>query len=238
MFRLGWAVVLFILSFVNIALADFDPDFNPILVPRDDEVVRPGSNFLVEWTPTTTGLVSLFVRAFGGTTGNVIADSINATTGHYLWAVPASLAANTSAGTIDPFNFELRIYQGSLGLSTMDVEPFSDTRIYSFSSGYFAITNDRSFTTLGPFTLPTTTQDLPFAAATFSDSITITDSDTTATGTATTTATSTTKKTAGVATRTPTFLAISSEGRRTVQSVRPVMIGAIVGCTILGVMAL
>lgn len=116
------------------------------------------------WEPTSTGLVSLFVRNFGHTTGIVIADSIEASTGQYHWSVPSSLAANASDS--DPYQFEMRIYEGSLGLSTLDIAPF-DSRTYDWSTGYFAITNNASITppaldpsivisvNVGPISLPT-----------------------------------------------------------------------------------
>ena len=117
--------------------------FNPFIRPESDDVARPGSTFVVMWEPTSTGPVSLFVRNFGDTTGIVIADSIEASTGQYDWSVPSALAANASDS--DPYQFEMRIYEGSLGLSTLDITPF-ESRTYDWSTGYFAITNNASIT--------------------------------------------------------------------------------------------
>ena len=126
--------------FINAAA---NASFNPFIRPESDDVARPGSTFVVKWEPTSTGPVSLFVRNFGDTTGIVIADSIEASTGQYNWSVPSSLAANASDS--DPYQFEMRIYEGSLGLSTVDITPF-ETRTYDWSTGYFAITNNASIT--------------------------------------------------------------------------------------------
>lgn len=116
--------------------------FNPIDSPMLGDVAVPGSTFLVVWEPTTTGLVSLFVHNHAVTTGNVIADSIDATIGLYNWNVPAAWTAN-STNQQDPYQYEMRIYEGSLGLTTYDITPF-ESRQYSYSDGYFAITNDDS----------------------------------------------------------------------------------------------
>lgn len=117
--------------------------YNPIITPKANDVARPGSTFLVSWRPTTTGLVSLFVRNAGETTGIVIADSIEANTGEYNWAVPARLAANTTGtNVLSIYQFEMRIYQGSLGKKTMNIAPFEANRTYDFSDGYFAISNN------------------------------------------------------------------------------------------------
>ena len=117
--------------------------FNPFIRPESDDVARPGSTFAVMWKPISSGPVSLFVRNFGGTTGIVIADSIEASTGQYNWFVPTSLAANASDS--DPYQFEMRMYEGSIGLSTLDVTPF-ESRTYDWSTGYFAITNNATIT--------------------------------------------------------------------------------------------
>ena len=126
--------------FINAAA---NASFNPFIRPESDDVARPGSTFVVMWQPTSTGPVSLFVRNFGDTTGIVIANSIEASTGQYNWSVPSSLAANASDS--DPYQFEMRIYEGSLGLSTLDITPF-EGRTYDWSTGYFSITNNASIT--------------------------------------------------------------------------------------------
>jgi hypothetical protein len=237
--HLNWIITATIASHIDSAHALYNSTFNPILVPRSNEVIRLGQNFDILWSPTTTGAVSLFLRYFGTTTGNVIADSIEASSGHYRWLVPNALAANTTDNS-DPFNFELRIYQGSLGVNTLDVSPFSD-RDYTWSSGYFAITNSSTYTTLSSF-VATTTTAIGTAGFYFAPtgSVTTTDSTTSTTSTDSTTQDgSNTRKThASVATRLPTFLTVKSDA---VQSERFITCKTLVGmvvCIFLGVMAL
>jgi hypothetical protein len=174
--NLNWIITAIIASHIDSAHASYNYTFNPILVPRSNEVIRLGQNFDILWSPTTTGPVSLFLRYFGTTTGNVIADSIEARSGHYRWLVPNSLAANTTDNS-DPFNFELRIYQGSLGTNTLDVSPFSD-RDYTWSDGYFAITNSSTYTTLSSF-VATATTDIGTAGFYFAATASVTTSDST-----------------------------------------------------------
>lgn len=190
--------------------------FNPIIRPESEDVARPGSKFLVTWHPTSTGIVSLFLCNAGKTTGIVIADSIQATKGQYSWSVPESLAANTTGTSIsDVYQFTMRIYNGSLGLTTKDVGQFEETRTYDLSNGYFAISNDTKLTPLPPSdttsSVPTSTVPLPNPTETTAS--TTIDASTTI-GTSLTTKT-TSGQNGAAPTRTPTFLSIVSEGHTT-----------------------
>jgi len=187
-------------SLLSLVSAASNFSFNPFLVPRSNEVLRPGSDFLILWDPTTTGPVSLFVRTFGLTTGIVIADGIEASTGQFLWAVPASLVNNVTDPT-SPFIFEMRIYDGSLGKDTQDVDSFSD-REYNWSIGYFAITANTSFTTLSSYVTSARHSKTGVMTMTASGNL----------NSGTLVATTITQTT--MVTRIPTFAAIASEAER------------------------
>jgi hypothetical protein len=237
--NLNWIITVIIASRIDSAHGSYNYTFNPILVPRSSEVIRLGQNFDILWSPTTTGPVSLFLRYFGTTTGNVIADSIVASSGHYRWLVPNSLAANTTDNS-DPFNFELRIYQGSLGINTLDVSPFSD-RDYTWSDGYFAITNSSAYTTLSSF-VATATTDTGTAGFYFGATAPVTTSDSTISTTSkdsTTPEGGNTRKThASIATRLPTFLSVKSDAVQSERLITCKTLVGVIGCILLGVMAL
>jgi len=199
------AIAVLLVTNTKSVLAFENDTFNPIIRPEADDVARPGSTFLVQWEVTSTGPVSLFVRNSGDDTGIVIADSISVTTGQYIWNVPKALGENTT-DPFDPYQFEMRIYDGSLGLTTLDVSPFEDTRNYSVSQGYFAITNDTTFTPppLDTAWLPDITPaPLPTPTRTHTPKITF--------GDGSSTSSSNTGPTTQV-TRLPTFEAVISRG--------------------------
>jgi len=132
----SWMIAWAVLPISQLVSAVANSSFNPISSPDADDNAVPGTTFLVVWQPTTTDPVSLFVRNFGETTGVVIADSISATLGKFNWAVPIDFGINNT----DPYDYEMRIYNGSLGVDTTDVAPF-ESREYSWSSGYFSVAN-------------------------------------------------------------------------------------------------
>ena len=191
---------LFVYGFAN-------STFNPIITPKSDDVARPGSTFLVTWRPTSTGLVSLFVRNEGETTGIVIANAIAASKGQYKWAVPARLAANTTRTDIfSVYQFEMRIYEGNLGKNTLDIAPFEANRTYDFSDGYFAISNDPKLLLPPPpdttGVVETVTTSVPAYAST---------AEITSVGASSSGATGTANQSIA-ATRTPTFVSVISGG--------------------------
>lgn len=139
----SWLIAWAVIPISKLVSAGANSSFNPISRPNADDNAFPGTNFLVIWQPTTTDQVSLFVRNFGETTGIVIANSISATLGQFNWLVPIDFGINNT----DPFDYEMRIYDGSLGVDTVDIAPF-ESREYSWSSGYFSVANDTyGFTT-------------------------------------------------------------------------------------------
>jgi hypothetical protein len=216
--------VCLLITGLELAHADYNSSFNPIDSPMGGDVAVPGSTFPVVWEPTTTGVVSLFVHDYTKTTGNVIADSIDATLGMYNWNVPAAWAANSS-NQLDPFQYEMRIYNGSLGLATYNITPFA-SRQYSYTDGYFAITNDDSLLgpvvsvdisgPTGPPILPTRTRTRGIAQATRSGTSTLS---------------------TAAATRVPTFLSIisaaSKYGSGNFWGAVMVLLGIIIGGIIL-----
>jgi hypothetical protein len=229
------AICVFLASPLLVS-AGLNSSFNPIFSPEDEDIVSPGVPWLVEWDPTTIGPVSLFVLNFGTTTGSVIADSIEASLGEYNWNVPASWAANTTDPN-NPFLFEMRIYQGSLGLSTTDISSF-ESRQYDTSDGYFAITNDtdvgeESFTyTVYPAS-PTTTQSFSRTRSTSSSKTTTTGFKAGGTTSTFISGTGTAK-----ATRVPTFLAVVSEATKLIcwldhwKLITMVALGMIIGAMV------
>jgi hypothetical protein len=152
-----WIIAWTLLTTAPFVSANANSSFNPIQSPGPDDNAVPGTAFLVTWIPTSTGPISLFVRNFGDTTGVVIANSIPATQGQFNWSVPLNFGSNnTDSDFDDDAEYEMRIYEGSLGLTTTDVAGF-ETREYSWSSGYFTVSNDTSSFTISVDEFPTQT---------------------------------------------------------------------------------
>lgn len=138
----AWSLLLLLAVSINFVHATFNGSFNPLIDPSSDECILPGAPFTVSWDVTTSGLVSLLLRVSGASNGTVIANSIQASAGQFLWNVPKSLNESASDLLNDPYMYELRIYEGSLEPvgSVVEITNFS-SRQFDWSSGYFAISD-------------------------------------------------------------------------------------------------
>ncbi|MCJ1299171.1 hypothetical protein MMC08_001963 [Hypocenomyce scalaris] len=127
-----------------------NPSGNPLTLPSAGELVPAGSPFIITWTPTTTGTVTLLLLQ-GPSTDVIpiayIAQNIN-NTGTYAWTPSTSLTPDTTHYGIELVVDETQAYQytSQFGISNPSYSSSSSASSTSTSASTFTSPTSTSAT--------------------------------------------------------------------------------------------